>query len=127
MEENLKEIPITIETAHQFFNKRQMSFIVKMYKDNYKLGFKHGMKIKSIAVLLLFTVLSFGQQSIVTAGNKYETFGETIPTMQSFDTIIEVTLGIPKYEIEQPKVIVKKKLTIFEKIINALKRIFNLK
>lgn len=44
MEENLKEVPVTIETAHQFFNKRQMRFIVKMFKENYRQGFLNGLE-----------------------------------------------------------------------------------
>jgi glycosylphosphatidylinositol transamidase (GPIT) subunit GPI8 len=45
-EENLKELPITIETARKFFNKRQMSFIIKLYKNVYKEGFLNGCMIK---------------------------------------------------------------------------------
>lgn len=44
-EPDIKETPITIETAHQFFNKRQMRFIVKMVKENYKEGFKNGLTL----------------------------------------------------------------------------------
>lgn len=47
-EENLNEIPITIETARKYFNKRQMSFIIKLYKNVYKEGFLNGTKIKQI-------------------------------------------------------------------------------
>lgn len=61
--ESLKEVPITIETAHQFFNKRQMRFIVKMFKENYRQGFLNGMKMKVITalLLLLFTSVCFSQ------------------------------------------------------------------
>lgn len=58
---DIKEVPITIETAHQFFNKRQMRFIVKMKKEEYKQGFLNGMKMKSITILLLFTSVCFAQ------------------------------------------------------------------
>ena len=58
---DVKEVPITIETAHQFFNKRQMSFIVKLYKRVYKEGFLNGSKLIAVPVLLLFTSVCFGQ------------------------------------------------------------------
>lgn len=122
-EPDIKEVPITADTAHQYFNKRQMAFIVKMYKENYKLGFKHGMMMKPIAMILLFTSLSFGQSATIAAGNATETMGEVFPIMQQVDTIVSVSLGVPKYEIEKP-IIIKKKLTIFEKLMNLFKRIF---
>jgi len=45
--------------------------------------------------------------------------------MQTIQEEKEVTLSTPKFEvpIEQPK-IVKKKLTIFDKIINLIKKLF---
>lgn len=101
-----------------------MRFVVKMYKEQYKLGFKHGMMMKPIAMLLLlFTSLSFGQSATIAAGNEAETMGEVFPIMQQVDTIVSVSLGVPKYEIEKP-IIIKKKLTIFEKLMNLFKRIF---
>lgn len=78
-ETDIKEVPITIETAHQFFNKRQMAFIVKMFKQNYKEGFLNGRKLVAI---FLFSIASFGQSSIVAAGNANETLLETFPIMQ---------------------------------------------
>ena len=82
----------------------------------------------TLTTVLLFTTLSFGQTVIVPAGNDKETFGEVFPLMQQLDTIEkEVSLGVPKYEIETPKPIIKKKLTIFEKVMNFFKRIFNTK
>ena len=82
----------------------------------------------TLTTVLLFTTVSFGQTVIVPAGNDKETFGEVFPLMQQLDTIEkEVSLGVPKYEIETPKPIIKKKLTIFEKVMNFFKRIFNTK
>ena len=82
----------------------------------------------TLTTVLLFTIVSFGQTVIVPAGNDKETFGEVFPLMQQLDTIEkEVSLGVPKYEIETPKPIIKKKLTIFEKVMNFFKRIFNTK
>lgn len=130
MEENLKEVPVTIETAHQFFNKRQMRFIVKMFKENYRQGFLNGMKMKVITalLLLLFTSVCFGQLSIVSAGNQTETIGEVFPIMQ---TVIkkkeEVSLGTPKFEIptEEPKKVIKEKpKTFLEKLILIFKKLF---
>lgn len=76
-------------------------------------------------IILLFTCLSFAQSSIVTAGSSNITIGETFPIMQTIQEENEVTLSTPKFEIpiEQPK-IVKKKLTIFDKIINLIKKLF---
>lgn len=124
-EEDLKEVPITMETVHKFFTKRQISFIMKLYKDVYKQGFANGMKINKLIVIFLFVNLSYGQSAIVVGGNYTETFGETFPIMQSVDTIVEVSLGVPNFEIpiEKPKPIAKKKLTFWKMI----KRIFNFK
>lgn len=52
---DLKQVPITIETAHQFFNKRQMSFIIKLYKNVYKEGFINGAKL-AVCFLFLTTI-----------------------------------------------------------------------
>ena len=78
----MKGVPITVETAHQFFSKRQMAFIVKMVKENYKQGFKNGMMLRKAALLLLlFTSLSFSQSAIVTSGDDNTTIGEVFPIM----------------------------------------------
>ena len=82
--------------------------------------------MKSIIVLslLLFTTIVFSQSSIVSGGNTSETFGEVFPSMQTFDTIVEVNLGTPIFEVpEPPKPIVKKKLTFWQKIL----KLFNFK
>ena len=76
--------------------------------------------MKYLLILILFTTLTFGQSSIVAAGNETYTIGETFPIMQQVDIIVEVSLGVPKYEIEQPKPIVKKKLTWWQKLIKAI-------
>ena len=78
--------------------------------------------MKPIAMLLLFTSLSFGQSAIIAAGNQTETIGETFPLMQQLDTVInEVSLGVPKYDFEQPKPIAVKKKNWLEKLILIFK------
>jgi len=83
--------------------------------------------MKSIIVLslLLFTTIVFSQSSIVSGGNTSETFGEVFPSMQTFDTIVEVNLGTPIFEVPivQPKPVVKKK-TIWQKFIESLQKLF---
>jgi len=76
-------------------------------------------------LLILFVNLSIAQSSIVACGNKDITIGEVFPIMQTIQEEKEVSLSTPKFEIpiEQPK-IVKKKLTIFDKIINLIKKLF---
>ena len=83
----------------------------------------------TLTTVLLIGFSSFGQSTIIAAGNQTETFGETFPLMQQIDTtIVEVSLGVPKYEIEQPqKTIVKKKVSIWEKFINFIKNLINKK
>jgi hypothetical protein len=49
----------------------------------------------------------FSQESIVTAGNKTYTIDEVFPIMQQVDTLVQVSLSVPKYEIEQKKPIIK--------------------
>lgn len=39
---------ITVENAHRFFTKRQLRFIIKIIKENYKKGFLNGMKLEKI-------------------------------------------------------------------------------
>lgn len=79
-----------------------------------------------LLILLLFTTILFAQESIVAAGNESETIGEVFPIMQQVDTIIQVSLGVPKYEFEQPKPIIKKKTkSFFEKIIEFFKSLIN--
>ena len=81
-------------------------------------------------ILLLFTSILFAQESIVTAGNQTETFGENITRMQTFDTIVEeVTLGTPTFELPEPpkqKPAAKKK-SFFEKLIEAILKLFKKK
>lgn len=36
---------ITVENAHRFFTKRQLRFIAKTIKENYKQGFLNGMSL----------------------------------------------------------------------------------
>lgn len=81
-----------------------------------------------ILILLLFTTILFSQNSIVTAGNQTETFGENITRMQTFDTIVEeVSLGTPTFELpEPPKPIIKKNpKTFLEKLIEFFKNLIN--
>jgi len=74
-----------------------------------------------LIILILFTSIAFAQSSIVASGTNAYTIGETFPIMQQLDTIEkEVSLSIPKYEMEQPKPIVKKKLTWWQKLIKAI-------
>jgi len=74
-----------------------------------------------LIILILFTSITFAQSSIVASGTNTYTIGETFPIMQQVDTIVEeVSLSVPKYEIEQPKPIVKKKLNWWQKLIKAI-------
>ena len=71
-------------------------------------------------ILILFTTITFAQSSIVASGSSNITIGEVFPIMQQVDTIVEVSLSVPKYEVEQPKPIVKKKLTWWQKLLKAI-------
>mgnify|MGYP007124299517 CR=1 FL=1 len=76
-----------------------------------------------LLILILFTNFSIAQNSIVSAGNTNETFGEVFPIMQTIQKPKEVSLSVPNFEppIEAPKPIVKKKpLTWLQKLIKAL-------
>ena len=78
-----------------------------------------------LIILLLFVNISIAQSSIVAAGNQTETIGETFPIMQQVDTIVvEVSLGVPKYEYPEIKITPKKKVSFLQSIINFLKTIF---
>lgn len=60
-----------------------MRFIVKMKKEEYKQGFLNGMKMKSIAILLLFTSVCFGQTYVysVKLSKVLETTAKANPTL----------------------------------------------
>ena len=146
MEENLKEIPITVETAKidvpktvpEKKLKTKYNKLLKQMETFEELqqlanDFKADLKVflqknrKYSFMILFFVNVSFGQNSIVAAANENETFGEVFPIMQQVDTIVdEVSLGVPKYEIETPKSIIKKKpKSFFEKIIEFFKSLIN--
>lgn len=78
-------------------------------------------------VLLLFTTVLFSQSSIVASGNDTYTVGETFPIMRQVDTIVEVSLSVPKFEVEQPtaKPEPVKKKSFFEKIIEFIKNLID--
>ena len=88
--------------------------------------------LKKSSLIILFSFAVNAQSGIVVAGNTQNNISYTIGgglVELQIPIVEEVTLSTPKFEIqiEKPKLIVKKKLTIFDKIINALKRIFNIK
>lgn len=85
------------------------------------------LNLKKIVLVLFISVSCYSQTSIVSAGNKNETFGEVFPLIQQLDTIeSEVPLGVPKFEVEQPKPIIKKKPKSFlEKLITFIKNLIN--
>jgi hypothetical protein len=87
---------------------------------------------KKIVLLFLFTVYASAQSGVVTSGNENFTIGETFPIMQtvvsksSKDTIKPPSLSVPKFDKPiKPKI--KNKISTFDKIINFLKIIFNIK
>ena len=86
--------------------------------------------MKLLILVLLFTTLSYSQNSIVAAGNKTETFGEVFPIMQQVDTLVnEVTLGTPTFELPEPPKIkpAAKKKSFFEKLIESILKLFKKK
>lgn len=76
-----------------------------------------------LIVFILFINIGLGQSSIVASGNSTITVGETFPIMQQFDTIVQVSLSVPKYEYPEIKT-PKKKVSFLQSIINFLKTIF---
>lgn len=79
-----------------------------------------------IIFFLLVTAISFSQSNVVTAGGDIEnisyTVGNNLVELQ-IPVIEEIALGVPKYEIEQPKKPASKKKTFLEKIIAFIKRL----
>jgi len=86
--------------------------------------------MKKILVLLMVSLMPycFSQSSIVASGTDAYTIGETFPIMQTDLKNKEVSLSIPKYEypIEPPKPIVEKKKSLWQKIIEAFKKVFKI-
>lgn len=81
-----------------------------------------------LLTLLLFTTISFAQSSIVASGNEAYTVGETFPIMQQVDTLVEVSLSVPKFEVpEQPtaKPEPVKKKSLFQIIIEFIKNLIS--
>jgi len=117
-----KEVPITIETAHQFFSKRQMNFIVKLYKSVYKEGFLNGRKL---IVLLLFSISSFAQSEIVigsgSLGNgNFVIGGNIIDTPLLYENKFTKPKPIPI--IPRPKTRGKYKKSEAQKLKESLKK-----
>jgi len=77
-------------------------------------------------VILLFCLSIQAQEIIVASGTSDYTVGETFPVMQQDLKQKEVSLSVPKYEypIESPKPIVEKKKSLWQKIIEAFKKVF---
>jgi len=67
-------------------------------------------------ILLLFTLFSYGQRSIIVAGSQTETIGEVFPIMQQ-DAKNYVPLNVPRFELPIEKPTVKKKLSFWQKIL----------
>ena len=119
---------LTLENAKKILPPEHLKLFEKMMKRVYAEGFLNGQKsITTVVFVLFFTLLSFGQNSIVTAGNENYTIGETFPIMQQVDTIVnEVSLGVPTFELPEPpkpKPAAKKK-SFFEKLIYAILKLF---
>ena len=82
--------------------------------------------MKNCFIILLLTSISFWQSSIVAAGHNSYTIGEVMPLMQQVDTLIQVRLGVPKYEMPiEPKKPIVKKISWIEKIMEFIKRLFS--
>jgi len=75
---------------------------------------------------MLLGSISNAQETIVASGTNDYTIGETFPIMQSDIKPKEVSLSIPKYEypVEQPKPVTTKKKNFFQKLIEAIIKIF---
>ena len=85
--------------------------------------------LKKSSLIILFSFAVNAQSGIVVAGNTQNNISYTIGgglVELQIPIVEEVTLSTPKFEvpIEQLKPIVKKKLTIFDKIINLIKKLF---
>lgn len=89
-----------------------------------------------IFILLLFTVVSFSQEGIVTGGNSVETFGAVFPVIQEANSTYKTnttgtSLVVPKFD--PPTEIIKpidrgaNKKSFFEKFITFIKRLMNKK
>jgi len=91
-------------------------------------------KYRHIALICVFfllkSTLSFSQSNIVTAGGDIEnysyTVGNNLVELQ-IPVIEEAVLSIPKFEtpVEQPKKPVSKKKSLFEKIIDFIKKLIS--
>jgi len=81
---------------------------------------------KLIITVLLLSSISNAQESIVASATNDYTIGETFPIMQSDMKPKEVPLNVPKYEIPipEPKPVTTKKKNFFQKLIEAIIKIF---
>jgi len=81
---------------------------------------------KLILTIILSISISNAQESVIASGTNDYTIGETFPIMQSDMKQKEVSLSIPKYEypVEQPKPVITKKKNFFQKLIEAIIKIF---
>lgn len=99
------------------------------FKEDLKVFFVNERKLQCTLMLLLALNLNAQEGVIVAAGNgsgvSY-TIGNNLVELQIPIVEDEVSLGVPKFEIEKPVQIVKpnKKLTIFDKIKILIKKLF---
>jgi len=77
-------------------------------------------------LILLFSTVIFAQSNIVASGHDNYTVGSQLVELQIPAPKKDPVLSVPKYEIpiEQPKPIVEKKKSLWQKIIEAFKKVF---
>lgn len=123
----MKVVPTKTEKEKELFEK-WIGWISSEYIPKWKITqYRRELKLAGFVVMFLISFNINSQSSIIAAGTKDFTIGETFPIMQTITVEKkEVSLGVPKYEIPieipQPKLAVKKNW-----FIKLLKRIFNLK
>lgn len=77
-------------------------------------------------LVLLFTSFSFGQRNVVASGHSGYTVGETFPILQQVDTVIQVNLAVPRFELPtEPKKEILKKKSFIEKLMEFFRKLIN--
>ena len=120
----MKVVPKKSEKEQQLFEKWKGWLASYEVPKVVIARYRRDLKKAGFAVMVVFSLNA--QSSIVASGKDEITIGETFPIMQQNFKEKEVSLGVPKFElpVEQTKVPISKKKSLFEKIVDFIKKLF---
>lgn len=110
----LKDVRLlTLQNAKEVLSNEHLKIFEMMMKRVYAEGFLNGQKSMTTAVVLMFTLMSFGQSGVVTGGGNAQNISYTIGggfVELQIPKVEKVVLDLPKVEapVPAPKPVKKK-------------------